>query len=371
MSQNKKKKNKRKNYNNRPKSNKDRKPPISEGEKRARQSVRNFIEGQNYNSQKSQESKAEEKNTVNKKSDSNAQKSDQKTKKKKSTAGIFWFIVILACLAVAAVFLVQNYVLKDNGKNNESTLSESKQSAEISETEIAAATTDVPQTEVTTTVTISVSADAKSAAIDMLDLKEDISQKKKINVEPILQMPELPTGCEITSLTMVLDYYGYNVDKITMADNYLIKEPDSGDNNLDFNTAFIGDPKNESSFGCFAPVIQQTAENFFKSRSKKMNAADISGLTLQQLFHYVDKGYPLVVWATISLMEPEWHHYWTKSDGTEVYFPSQEHCVVLTGYDLDKGIVYIDDPLKGAVEYDMDDFEKVYDQMKKQAVLIF
>ena len=70
-------------------------------------------------------------------------------------------------------------------------------------------------------------------------------------------------------------------------------------------------------------------------------------------------------------MEPEWHHYWTKSDGTEVYFPSQEHCVVLTGYDLDKGIVYIDDPLKGAVEYDMDDFEKVYDQMKKQAVLIF
>lgn len=32
----------------------------------------------------------------------------------------------------------------------------------------------------------------------------------------IMQMPELPTGCEITALTMMLDHYGYAVDKTVM-----------------------------------------------------------------------------------------------------------------------------------------------------------
>ena len=35
------------------------------------------------------------------------------------------------------------------------------------------------------------------------------------------QMPELPTGCEITSLTMTLNYYGYSADKMVMALEYL------------------------------------------------------------------------------------------------------------------------------------------------------
>lgn len=39
---------------------------------------------------------------------------------------------------------------------------------------------------------------------------------------PILeQMPELPTGCEITAMTMALNYYGYEADKIQMAEKYL------------------------------------------------------------------------------------------------------------------------------------------------------
>lgn len=37
----------------------------------------------------------------------------------------------------------------------------------------------------------------------------------------ILQMPELPTGYEITALTMALHYYGFSVDKTVMASEYL------------------------------------------------------------------------------------------------------------------------------------------------------
>ena len=37
----------------------------------------------------------------------------------------------------------------------------------------------------------------------------------------IFQMPELPIGCETTALTMVLNYYGMEADKIEMATKYL------------------------------------------------------------------------------------------------------------------------------------------------------
>ena len=40
---------------------------------------------------------------------------------------------------------------------------------------------------------------------------------------PIIQYPDLPTGCETTSLTMVLNYLGYPVDKLDLADHYLDK----------------------------------------------------------------------------------------------------------------------------------------------------
>lgn len=46
----------------------------------------------------------------------------------------------------------------------------------------------------------------------------EISLSNEISDFPYtLQTPELPTGCEITALTMVLNYYGFSVDKTTMA----------------------------------------------------------------------------------------------------------------------------------------------------------
>ena len=41
------------------------------------------------------------------------------------------------------------------------------------------------------------------------------------NFEIVSQMPELPTGCEITALTMVLNYYDYQADKTEIATEYL------------------------------------------------------------------------------------------------------------------------------------------------------
>ena len=43
----------------------------------------------------------------------------------------------------------------------------------------------------------------------------------QLPVPRILQNPELPNGCEITSLCMLLRYLGFDADKCILADRYL------------------------------------------------------------------------------------------------------------------------------------------------------
>lgn len=70
------------------------------------------------------------------------------------------------------------------------------------------------------------------------------------NFETILQSPELPTGCEITALTMVLNHYGFAADKVEMARQYLPTQPytlfygeDGRLYGSDLKHYFIGDPE--------------------------------------------------------------------------------------------------------------------------------
>ena len=48
------------------------------------------------------------------------------------------------------------------------------------------------------------------------DLVEEVPAEHVLDVDVIYQRPELPTGCEVTSLTALLQYLGFDVDKTTM-----------------------------------------------------------------------------------------------------------------------------------------------------------
>lgn len=71
-------------------------------------------------------------------------------------------------------------------------------------------------------------------------------ESTRLAVKPVLQLPELPNGCEITSLTTVLNYYGFDVDKEEMAVRYLPYEEFTFDGNIaiapDPEDAYAGDP---------------------------------------------------------------------------------------------------------------------------------
>lgn len=177
------------------------------------------------------------------------------------------------------------------------------------------------------------------------------------------QYPELPTGCEITSLTSVLNYYGFDVDKTTMADNYLAKGYGS------FYKMFLGNPRDETSFGCMAQPIVDAANKYFKSNNTLMKAENISGSGFEDILKKVAQGDPVVIWNTMD-MKPAFESQTLLLDGEEYIWIAPEHCVVITGYDINKRIVYIMDPTAGNVTRNLDTFKQRYEAMHSQAMYI-
>lgn len=186
---------------------------------------------------------------------------------------------------------------------------------------------------------------------------------KMENFEWLSQNPELPTGCEITSLTSVLNYYGINVKKETMADDYLKK----GDGS--YYKMFLGNPRDAGSFGCMAQPIVDAANLYFKKNNVSMKASNVSGVTFDKILEYVSQGVPMIVWNTMG-MAPAYESQTLTLDGREYTWIAPEHCVVVVGYDLDNNEVYVADPMAGMVTRNLKTFEERYDSLKRQAVYV-
>lgn len=186
---------------------------------------------------------------------------------------------------------------------------------------------------------------------------------KMEDFEWLSQNPELPTGCEITSLTSVLNYYGINVKKETMADDYLKK----GDGS--YYKMFLGNPRDAGSFGCMAQPIVDAANLYFKKNNVSMKASNVSGVTFDKILEYVSQGVPMIVWNTMG-MAPAYESQTLTLDGREYTWIAPEHCVVVVGYDLDNNEVYVADSMAGMVTRNLKTFEERYDSLKRQAVYV-
>ena len=103
------------------------------------------------------------------------------------------------------------------------------------------------------------------------------------NAEVISQLPELPTGCEITAVTMMLRYAGYNVNKIQLANEM----PRS--NNGDYG--FVGNPFSYSGWWIFPTGIAPVVRHY-------VGHADImTGASLQSIKDHLINGHLVVVWV--------------------------------------------------------------------------
>lgn len=195
-----------------------------------------------------------------------------------------------------------------------------------------------------------------------------------ITVPPVMQLPELPHGCEITSATSVLNHYGYKVSKTTMADHYLLKEPFSVKNSQLYGPnpykAYAGDPrKNPGGFFSYAPPIVKAVNQFIGEQEGSEKAFDISGSSQEEIFAQLNRGIPVVIWVTLDLSKPLLKYSWYITDTNQKFIaPINLHAVVLNGYDEKN--VFVMNPLKGEMTYDIEKFFASYAELGSHALII-
>ncbi len=203
---------------------------------------------------------------------------------------------------------------------------------------------------------------------------------KNLEVRNILQESSgLPTGCEVTSLAMLLNYHNYKVDAFLLATQFLPKSDVVEDNNgarhgPNFITTFAGDPtKKYNSYGCYAPCITTTANSYLTSVGSKLQAYDTTGMAFDELLtNYIDSNIPVLIWVTSNnLMTPYNGDTWINDQtGETVQWIAGEHCVVLTGYNKPENTIYVSDPLVGNTYYDYDRIKTIYNNMGLNSMVI-
>lgn len=180
------------------------------------------------------------------------------------------------------------------------------------------------------------------------------------------------TGCELVSGAMVLNYYESDKE-ITPQDVYEVIDKVSGPVDsrcvgVSPHQYFIGNPKVQSGYGCYAEPLVAAMDELL---GDDWHAVNVSGMDLATIESaYLAQGTPVVVWATIHMMEPQEGNRWRLEDGTEFQWIAGEHCLVLIG--ADDEYYYFNDPdhVGEVIGYERTVVEQRYEQLGRQAVIV-
>ena len=189
-----------------------------------------------------------------------------------------------------------------------------------------------------------------------------VKDQIRLNVPCVMQFPELPTGCESVALTNLLLYHGFRLGKTTIADNYL----PYGSN---YAVSFVGNPHSVNGAGVYPPGIVIAANRYLAAKGSSLRAYDITGSSMEQLYSYLDQGYPVLVWSTTGMASPYVTGHQSYGGRTYPWF-SQEHCVVLKGYNRRTNTVYVSDSISGDLGRNASRFTDLYNQIGRFAAVI-
>lgn len=194
-------------------------------------------------------------------------------------------------------------------------------------------------------------------------------------VEILYQNPELPNGCEVTSLAMVLASAGCPADKLELYRDYLPKADFSYVDAQRYGPSpekwYVGDAADLSGgWYCFESPVIQAADRWLKAHKSPFRARALTGLSQNELERYAQNRVPLMVWVTLSYAPPQYSESfsWLLEDGTQ-YRPYRNlHCVVLMGEE--GGQYLVADPVKGLTQVDKDTLWDSFSAMGGRAVAV-
>ena len=211
--------------------------------------------------------------------------------------------------------------------------------------------------------------------------------RKVISVPYIDQTEKWPTGCESVSSVMLLQYLGVDLSVDEFISGCLPMKPMGHIAGRlcgpDPNCCFAGSPYDPDSFGCYPGVIIQALDKALADRGLTITACDATGIPTDDLLKgYIDRDLPVIYWATIDLMEAVTGPDWLITDQTPApcaaagvpsvhrdancetlpdtekdrvfTWVSNEHCMLLVGYDTDRDTLVFNDPWHnhGVIDYD-------------------
>lgn len=208
----------------------------------------------------------------------------------------------------------------------------------------------------------------------------ETEKKDKISIKvPYVGMSgEFPTGCESASALMLLAHADVEVSFDEFVDTYLEKAELKKNKKGNYigpspEQAFIGNPRELSGYGCFAPVIEKSLNQVLADKGEEGMIYEVRNLTgseLLELESYIDQGYPVMIWATNHMGSTSKGTTWTVTGTKETFtWPRGEHSMVLKGYSS-KYYYFLDPMDKSEAAYEKKLVEKRYEELGKQAIVI-
>lgn len=184
------------------------------------------------------------------------------------------------------------------------------------------------------------------------------------------QTVEYKTACESVATVSVLNYLGYDVTIDEFLDTYLDtvgmwdNEVYTCEDNV-FDHYFVGNPRESGGLLCNPPVIVEAVEEYFDAVGEdSKECLDTTGVGFRALLDEVAVGNPVVMWITHGCVDTE------PRDWKGHPFFARSHTVVLSGFDLKEGVIYITDSVDGYVSLPYSQVKSNYEFAGQRSVVI-
>jgi uncharacterized protein YvpB len=236
-------------------------------------------------------------------------------------------------------------------------------------------TTELSSTTVTTTTNTNTQADSSTTTKETTVTAEEPVEAKKVllDVKNILQYPELSMGSSIVASTIVLNYYGFTIEKMDLLEFLKVQSLNSDylENPEEF---FLGSPENSTIGYGSSSVIKATIESYLEdNKITGYEVVNLTGSDFSDLYSEVDNKNPVIIWVTTSMKEHEEDFMdLPLADGKTFSYNMFNECVCLVGFNNQDNTVFICDPqnYENVLEYPKSTVENIYNKMGKQALVI-